>query len=1645
MRFTRFHLYTPLFLLLLLSYSPLPAQYNSLGSNLKSVEKRANDRFGKGAFAEAAALYEQVLGKNSSKQPAMLRLAECYLRLNEPEKAIVWYERGLATPATVQDPSHLLHYAQALAAVGNYPLASVWYQNFLTLVPHDRRATNQLQAIARLEAFKADSARYTIKRLPINSAQADFGPAFYEDGLVFVSGRQTKKPVKRVNTGDQSGFYDLYFSQITGEGQLTSPRKLQQDLSTRLHEGPVAFFDGGKRMIFSQNSENSTAGKGKKLALYEAERAADGKSWINLRPLPFNSNAYSVAHPSISPQGDVLYFASDMPGGYGLTDLYVSRRVNGSWTTPQNLGPRVNTEGNELFPYLHQNTLYFASNGLGGLGGLDIFQLSLSHEGDTPRNMGVPLNSPRDDFGFIINDQQTGYFSTNRLNEHKDDLYWVKLLNATPEASPHLSVVAAPHSAQLRGVLVERQTGKPLTDASVYVLNEATGEELTLRTNEQGQFGFEARLEDYYALMGEKGVNSVFVINLSPRDYAESGTLIRLEASAPSYADKLVIEASLFDSLSHEPVIFAGAFLYEGDEEKQMDYTTLEGKAYFTGSRGRNYWLDIISINYQDRKFRIPATSRIQNDTLKVGIPLQKFLRSQQLVKGIIVREENGTPVSGADIYVLNEATGADQVLQSDSKGEFSFRAIVGDTYLIMGEKQELHVFMPNVAISDPKNEPNQRITLAASRPHFVREVVVEALVMDSITSAPLRLAELEFMVKGAVSKHYTPSSGKAYFSLPVGQAFSVKASLFDYAAQVRSLTAAAPPEQDTVRLRILMARQTPPLLQVQGTVRDKLSQLPLANASIYLLNGKTGDEQLVKSDAAGAFQLQASLDSPYMIMAEKGNRTVFIIDHQFIPAANGQLPSLQLELEAPHFTPSVASTVQVQAQIIDSESRAAVKFAFVKLYKGGQPLELAFADEAGQVRLLLERDTLYEVRLEKHQYTDRIFTLSTHQVAGDSLLQQWEVSRQLPKLLPIAGNVYDLQAAAPLAGATIWILNTTTGEQQQLKADQGGDFTFEASKEHTYTILGEKGGKNASLSNINPEELAENQQKVQLVVQPQQAGTLVIAATVLDGKSGEPVKAASVQLMDNLKPLSSTHTSLKGKSWLTAPAGREYELQLAASQYVSQSIRLSASQLAAADTLAVQVLLQPIERVSIAQAALFLNQPDGKPLAHADVYVLNTTTGEEKKLQTDEKGLVVYPAKSGDTYALLAEKNQARAYLTDVVSTAEGDTLKLLAHPPVQQLLPAKVVARDSESLEAVKLLEVRLSSPGTDPQTLHTSTKGEAHLYLNPAASYLISTRHISYTSLEQVIDIKTQTGDTLLIDLLLEKQLPQFATLELQVIDELSKLPLPSARVIVQNESTGEERVLLANAQGKLSLKAKRSDRYTISSTAEGYSSAKLMGIQAGDREATGTHPLLITVVRQAVAGQTALVGRYDLYENLSGSRQLFVSADGLLYEYQSGDRVLLRNKSSVQVLSNEANSGNRGSLAEEFIAYVDSTSIGHKTFISTIYYDFNKTALTAAAREELQKLAELMKSHPDLSLKINAFTDSRGPQQYNLVLSSQRAQAALDFLVAQGVNRQRISSEGFGESRLLKPCPSPQDCSPADHQLNRRGEFVLNIGQ
>lgn len=465
-------------LIALASCGSLSAQTNK--------EAKANKQFDNYAYVDAIQTYERIFAKGYKSQDMLQKLGDSYYYKGDLTNAAKWYGELFAFTQDVA-PEYYYRYAQSLKANKDYAKADEMMAKFNQKSGNDQRAKLAASQKDYLAQIKKNSGRYTLENAGINSEYSDYGAAYYDKKLVFTSARDTGSLGKRKHTWTGESFTNLYTADIGEQGALSNPKRYDAGLNTRVNESTCAFTKDGKTIYFTRNSfldKREKNSKGSTLLKIYSATFENGK-WTNIKELPFNSNDYQTAHPALSADEKTLYFVSDMPGTKGASDIFkVSINGDGTFGTPTNLGDVINTEGRESFPMItSEGEFYFASDGHPGLGGLDVFYAKVQKDGSFKRvhNVGEPINSPKDDFAYLINEKdRTGYVSSNREGGNgNDDIYRFK------ENTRLVDCEQAIH-----GIVTDVENGKPLAGVTVVLQDQNFKVVKEMKTDAEGKFDF---------------------------------------------------------------------------------------------------------------------------------------------------------------------------------------------------------------------------------------------------------------------------------------------------------------------------------------------------------------------------------------------------------------------------------------------------------------------------------------------------------------------------------------------------------------------------------------------------------------------------------------------------------------------------------------------------------------------------------------------------------------------------------------------------------------------------------------------------------------------------------------------------------------------------------------------------------------------------------------------------------------------------------------------------------------------------------------------------------------------------------------------------------------------------------------------------
>ena len=452
-----------------------------------SATKTADKLFNRLEYVDAAKEYLKLVENDKGDGYVYKQLADTYYNMFNTTEAVKWYAKATETS---QDAETYFRYAQMLKGNGKYEEANKQMQKFASASPNDARAKAFKENPNYIPRLLDITKSFNVNSLDVSSDKSDFGAILYDNSLYFTSARNTAK--KSYGWTDEP-FLDIYKADYNADATITNVIGVS-GLNSKYHDGSLTMSADGNTVYFSSESFRESSfekDKANKLKLgrntiFKATK--NGDTWADITALSFNSKEFSTSNPSLSRDGKTLYFSSDRPGGIGGIDIWkVAINTDGTYGEPQNLGNKVNTEGNESFPFISDDnkTLFFASSGRQGFGGLDVFKIDLTAGEAT--NLGKPVNSEKDDFAFTFNEsKKVGFLSSNRNGN--DDIF-----GATPVCGVDVLIVAT-----------NAKTGEILSNASISILDDKRNVIATEMSNAKGEVKYKVECDKPYVIQATK-------------------------------------------------------------------------------------------------------------------------------------------------------------------------------------------------------------------------------------------------------------------------------------------------------------------------------------------------------------------------------------------------------------------------------------------------------------------------------------------------------------------------------------------------------------------------------------------------------------------------------------------------------------------------------------------------------------------------------------------------------------------------------------------------------------------------------------------------------------------------------------------------------------------------------------------------------------------------------------------------------------------------------------------------------------------------------------------------------------------------------------------------------------------------------------
>ena len=462
----------------------------------KRKAEKAYSSFSAGEYFDAIDQFKDTYSKTkktdkNSKTELVFMIAECYRMINDPKNAETWYK--LAVKSSYSKPEAQYWLAESLKKNGKHQQAIDEFKKYKQVAPSDARADQEIRACELAIEWLRNPEAYKVDELKdINSKESDFSPAYGRDdfGLIYFTSSRDDAAGNKTHGATGQSYTDIFESRIDKKSKWSTPVPVEV-INSEFEEGTPSFSSDYKELYFTR----CEAGKREKKGCVIMYSKKTGDTWSDPKNIGILPDSLVAAHPALSPDGSTIYFVSDIAGGSGKKDIWKATRAKrgDAWSKPVNLGPDINTPGDELFPYIREDgTLYFSSDGLIGMGGLDIFKAKPQPDGSwVVQNMKSPVNSFADDFGITFeNGNERGIFSSTRKGKGNDELYSFEL---------------PPLKFNVTGLVKDEKSGTAIT-GSVVQLIASDASNLQAETGTGGDFKFALKADvDYIFLASKRG------------------------------------------------------------------------------------------------------------------------------------------------------------------------------------------------------------------------------------------------------------------------------------------------------------------------------------------------------------------------------------------------------------------------------------------------------------------------------------------------------------------------------------------------------------------------------------------------------------------------------------------------------------------------------------------------------------------------------------------------------------------------------------------------------------------------------------------------------------------------------------------------------------------------------------------------------------------------------------------------------------------------------------------------------------------------------------------------------------------------------------------------------------------------------------
>ena len=1214
----RFYLFILFFVFVIQAYSQSNYSQNSYLNLSDSLFQFQN-------YQSASIYYKKALKKAEKPGPIMLRLATCFSKMNQPEESEKWYKE--AEKENVQFPKNdIYRYADILIKLQKRAEAEEILIELLNKDPEAAYAKFVIDDLHNNEKYYLDSAEWKIEPLSINTTFSEFAPQYYKDGLVFTSS-QPKTFLDKKYHWDGSHFLNLFYSKKTEGVNFDKPELLNKQLNSQYHDGPVAFYNDYEKMILNRNlqvslgDENNT--KISQLSLFDATKVSEKESW-KVQDLPFTHPPYSYAHPSISESGNTLYFVSNMEGGFGGTDIYRIERINGKWGEPKNLGPHINTHKNEVFPYFIDGLLYFASDGLGGLGGLDIFQSFIKgSEFSAPVNLGYPINSSSDDFSLVTRENDlSGYFSSSRFGN--DDLF----------AFSHLDV-----PIELIVQVLDSASNKLIDSADVELITFQDTDQKLL-SDQDGRVNFSLMNGSSFLLIGKNGnLSGMYSATVDKRSGSRFMTHELMLTAGMQQQVTVAGVITNSDGYLLDEVIITVKDSLSGDT---IDVLINKGIFSFLGEAGNDYR---INVEHRDFAFfsdliSIPLD---EGGVEKLEIILEESDKQSMidlLAHVYTVADEN--PVVGATVELITFIE-PDRKQKTDQEGNVSFTLPEETVFLLLGSKDDLSGMYTSIVDGQ------------SGKAHMIHQVPMSTSKESQVPVAGLvtnkdgyMLDEVVIMVTaedGGESFEVLVKKGVFSFLGEAGNDYRINVEHRDFAF-FSDLISIPLDEGGVEKLEIILEESDKQsMTDMLAHVYTAADEKPVVGATVELITFIEPDRKL-KTDQEGNVSFTLPEETAFLLLGSKDD-----LNGMYTSIVDGQSGKAHMIHQVPMST-SKESQVAVAGLVTNKDGYMLDEVVIMVTAEDGEE-SFEVLVKKGVFSFLGDPGKKYNIHTEQDNSLNGAQLASV--TIGENKFEKVEIileESDKQSMTDMLAHVYTAADEKPVVGATVELI-TFIEPDRKLKTDQEGNVSFTLPEETAFLLLGSKDDLNGMYTSIVDGQSGKAHMIHQVPMSTSKESQVAVAGLVTN-KDGYMLDEVVIMVTAEDGEESFEVLVKKGVFSFLGDPGKKYNI------HTEQDNSLNGAQLASV-TIGenkfekVEIILEESDKQSMIDLlAHVYTAADEKPVVGATVELI-TFIEPDRKLKTDQEGNVSFTLPEETAFLLLGSKDDLNGMYTSIVDGQSG------------------------------------------------------------------------------------------------------------------------------------------------------------------------------------------------------------------------------------------------------------------------------------------------------------------------------------------------------------------------------------------------------